>query len=134
MDNVSGLVAVALGHSRTVGKCLDAKIIPLLAPRHRKIAGDISRRIGARTIINETFLSDLEALIVLLGQEAEKETTFAWRGHEHDPDCGYQVSVRTERASALLVVLDEVVDLATAVEHALDAAEAEAIANALFET
>ena len=133
MDRISELVADALGQARLVRKCLDARIVPLLDPRHRTFATDISRRIAARTIVTEAFLRDLEAFIVLLGKEVDEGSSLAWRGHEHDPDCGYAVPVRSERARAFQLVLDELVDLATTVEAALDAAEACVIANTLFE-
>ncbi|SER47994.1 hypothetical protein SAMN04490244_101200 [Tranquillimonas rosea] len=134
MDRIAEIVADALGQSRLVRKCLDAKIIPILDPRHRSFAGDISRRISSRNIVNEAFLRDIETLIVRIGEEAESETSYAWRGHEHDPECGYAVPLRTERAGALQLVQDELVELATLVQAALDAAEACVIANALFDT
>ncbi|CTQ33924.1 hypothetical protein [Jannaschia rubra] len=134
MDMISELVADALRQARLVRKCLDAKAIPLLDPRHRTFAGDISRRIASRKIVNEAFLHDLEAFIVLVSKEVEAGTTIAWRGHEHDPDCGYEFAIRSDRATAFRILVDEMVDLATMVEAALDAAEAFTIANALFET
>jgi len=133
MDKISDFIAEALGHARVVRKCLDGKIIPLLEPRHRTFAGGISRRIGERLIVTEEFLRDLEAFIALLDEQAEGETSYAWRGHEHDPDCGYLVPVRSQSASAFVTLLDALVDLATAIEAALDAAEAYSMANALFE-
>ncbi|MCP1169379.1 hypothetical protein [Limimaricola litoreus] len=133
MDKVSNLVAEALGYARVVRKCLDGKIIPLLEPRHRSFASEISRRIGTRSLMTEGFLRDLEAFIALLNEQADGETSYVWRGHEHDPDCGYTVPVRSERAAVFITVLDAVGDLATAIEAALDAAEAYRIANTLFE-
>jgi hypothetical protein len=133
MDKVSDLVAEALGHARLVRKCLDGNVIPLLEPRHRTFASDISRRIGTRSFVTEGFLRDLEAFIALLDERADSETSYAWRGHEHDPDCGYPVPVRSERATVFITVLDALVDLATAIESALDAAEAYRLANSLFE-
>ena len=133
MDVISELVADALRQARLVRKCLDAKAIPLLDPRRRMFAVDISRRIANREIVNEAFLRDLEAFIVLVGDEVDEGTSFAWRGHEHDPDCGYAIPVRTDRAAAFGILLDETVKLASMVEAALDAAEAYTVANALFE-
>lgn len=132
MDRTTELVADALRQARVVRKCLDAKAIPLLEPRQRTSAGAIGRRIAARTVICEAFLRDIEAFIILLGDEVEDGSTLAWHGHEHDPDSGHHVLLRTDRAQALLIALDELVDLATAIEKALDAAEAYTIANALF--
>lgn len=77
MDRISEIVADALGQSRLVRKCLDAKIIPILDPRHRTFAGDISRRIASRNIVNEAFFRDIEALIIRLAEEAESETSYA---------------------------------------------------------
>jgi hypothetical protein len=134
MDVISELVAEALRQARLVQKCLDAKTIPLLEPRDRASASDISRRIARRDIISEAFLADLEAFLVLIDARAEEETGFAWRGHEHDPTCGYAVPVRSDRAVAFRAVCDEMVDLASAVAAALDAAQAFAIANGLFDT
>ena len=134
MDAISELVADALRQARAVRKCLDSRSIPLLDPRRRTFATDISRRIASRDIVNEAFLRDLEAFIVLVEREVEEGTSFAWHGYEHDPECGYEVPVRTDRAAAFRLLLDEMVDLATLVEAALDAAEACTIANALFET
>ena len=134
MDTITEHVAGALGQARLVRKCLDEKIIALLDPSHRSFASEISKRIAAGTIISETFLRDLEAFILLLDRLASDETTFVWRGHEHDPDCGYHVRLPSQRANVFYVVLDELVDLATEIESALDAARAYAIANALFDT
>lgn len=133
MDKVSDLVAEALGLARVVRKCLDGRIIPLLEPRHRTFASEIGRRIGTRSIMTEAYLRDLEAFIVLLDKLAKRETSHAWCGHEHDPDCGYLVAIRSERASVFATMLDALIDLATAIEAALDAAEACKVANALFE-
>ncbi|MEY8841018.1 hypothetical protein AB9K41_18480 [Cribrihabitans sp. XS_ASV171] len=134
MDKVSQHVADALGQSRLVRKCLDDKIIALLEPTHRSFASELSKRIAEGSIISETFLRDLEAFIVLLDRLASDETTFVWRGHEHDPNCGYRVPVPSQRAGVFYVVLEELVDLASNIEGALDAARAYAIANALFDT
>lgn len=134
MDKVSQLVAEALGQARLVGKCLDEKIIALLEPSHRSFASKISKRIAAGSIISETFLRDLEAFIVLLRRLADDETAYAWRGHEHDPNCGYRVPVPSQRAGVFYVVLEELVKLASDIESALDAARAYEIANALFDT
>lgn len=133
MDVISELVADALRQARLVRKCLDAKTIPLLDPRHRRFASDISRRIANREIVTEAFLGALESLIVLLDGEVDAGTSVAWRGHEHDPDCGHEIRVRTDRATAFQAVQDEMVELATKVAAALDAVEARTIANALFE-
>jgi hypothetical protein len=133
MDQVSDLVAEALRHARLVRKSLDGKIIPLLEPRHRAFASDISRRVGTRSLVTEAFLRDLEAFVAVLNEQSDAETSYAWRGHEHDPNCGYLVPVRSERAMEFVTVLDAVVDLATAIEAALVAAEAYRIANGLFE-
>lgn len=133
MDKVSDLVAEALGRARVVRKCLDGRTIPLLEPCHRTFASDISRRIGTRSIVNEAYLRDLEAFIVLLDELAERETSHSWCGHEHDPDCGYLVAIRSERASVFVTMLDALIDLSAAIEAALDAAEACRVANALFE-
>ncbi|MGK7663543.1 MULTISPECIES: hypothetical protein [unclassified Marinovum] len=134
MDKITESVVDALGQSRLVRKCLDEKIIALLDPAQQSFASEISKRITAGSIISETFLRDLEAFIVLLHRLAGDETTYAWRGHEHDPACGYRVPVPSQRASVFYVVLEELVDLASDIEGALDAARAYAIANALFET
>ncbi|EAQ04647.1 hypothetical protein OB2597_05175 [Pseudooceanicola batsensis HTCC2597] len=133
MDRISEIVADALGQSRRVRKRLDVKIIPILDPRHRTFAGDISRRIASRNIVNEAFLRDIETLILRVGEEAERETSYAWHGHEHDPECGYKVAVRSERAGALQLAQDELVELATLVQAALDAVQACVIANQLFD-
>jgi hypothetical protein len=132
MDAISELVADALRQARVVRKCLDSRSIPLLDPRRRTFATDISRRIASRDIVNEAFLRDLEAVIALIGDEVDAGTSYVWRGYEADPDCGYEVPVRSDRAAAFRLLLDEMVDLATLVEAALDAAEACTIANALF--
>lgn len=134
MDVISELVADALRQARLVRKCLDAKVMPLLDVRRRTFASNISRRIANREIVTEAFLRDLEAFIAIVGEVVDQETTFVWRGHEHDPDCGYEVPVRNDRTVAFCYLLDEMVDLASAVEAALDAAEAYTIASALFET
>lgn len=80
MDVISKLVAEALRQARIVQKCLDAKTIPLLEPRDRAFASDISRRIARRDIISEAFLTDLQALLVMINARAGDETTFglAW--------------------------------------------------------
>ncbi|MCZ4262610.1 hypothetical protein O4G76_17370 [Limimaricola sp. G21655-S1] len=132
MDQVSDFVAEALGHSRLVRKGLDDNITPLLEPRHRTFAAELSRRISARTIVNEAFLRDIAAFIDLLEKEVERETSYVWHGREHDPECGYHVPVRTERAKAFLTTLEALYAVGTAIETALDAAEAYVIANALF--
>ncbi|MBU2963046.1 hypothetical protein KO516_19865 [Citreicella sp. C3M06] len=134
MDRITEIIADALGQSRLVRKCLDEKIIPMLDTQHKTFAGDISRRISSRNIVNEAFLRDIETLIIRFGDEVASETSYAWRGHEHDPECGYSVPVHTERAGALRLVQDELVELATLVQSALDAAEACVIANKLFDT
>jgi hypothetical protein len=134
MDVISELVADALRQARLVQKCLDAKTIPLLEPQDRAIASDISRRIARRDIISEAFLADLEAFLEIIYAREEAETTIAWRGHEHDPSCGYTVSVRSDRAVAFQAIGDEMVDLASAIAGALDAAQAFSIANGLFDT
>lgn len=134
MDVISEHVVDALRQGRHVRKCLDAKVIPLLDPRRRTFASNISQRIAAREIVTEAFLRDLEAFIALVGEVVDQETSFVWRGHEHDPDCGYEVPVRSDRTVAFCYLLDEMVDLATSVEAALDAANAYTIAAALFET
>jgi hypothetical protein len=134
MDAISELVAEALRQARLVQKSLDARTIPLLEPRDRAFAFNISRRITRRAIVNEGFLADLEALLVMIDARADEETSFAWRGHEHDPTCGYTVPVRSDRAIAFHAVCAEMVDLASAVAAALDAAQAFAIANGLFDT
>lgn len=133
MDIVTDLVADALRQARFVRKCLDAKIIPLLDPRHRAFATDISRQLARRDILTEAFLLDLDAFLALLDAAIEGGTTLAWRGHEHDPDCGYAVPVRTDDAEALSFMQGEIVDLVTAIEGALDAAKAYVIANRFFE-
>lgn len=132
MNNITDLVADALGQARVVRKCLEARAIPLLEARQRTSAVAISRRIAARTIICEAFLSDIETFIILIGNEVEDGSTLAWNGHEHDPESGRHVLLRTDRAQALLVLHGELVEFATAIEGALDAAEAYTIANALF--
>lgn len=132
MDKATELVANALGQARVVRKCLEAKAIPLLQPRQRTFAVAISRRIAARTIVSEAFVRDLEAFIILLGQEVKDGSSLAWHGHEHDPDFGYHVMLRTDRAQVLLVVHNTLVDLTKAIEAALDTTEAYTIANALF--
>lgn len=134
MDVISELVAEALRQARFVQKCLDAKTIPLLELRDRAFATDISRRIARRDIISEAFLTDLEALLMMINARVGEETTWAWRGHEHDPSCGYAVPVRSDRAVAFQGVCDEMVDLASVVADALDAAQAFSIANGLFDT
>ncbi len=133
MDVISQLVADALRQSRVVQKCLDSRIIPLLEPRHRSFATDISRRIAGREIVNEAFLRDLDAFIGRLDQEVSEGTSLVWRGHEHDPNCGYSVPVRNDRARALGSVLNQVVELETAIEAAIDAAEACVISTDLFD-
>lgn len=133
MDKINDFVAEALGHARVVRKNLDGKVIPLLQPRHRAFASEVSRRIGARSIMTETFLRDVEAFIAILGEQAERETSYAWRGHEHDPDCGYLVPFRSENASEFLTLIAALAELATAIGVALDAVEAYSMANALFE-
>lgn len=133
MDMVTDLVADALRQARFVRKCLDAKIIPLLDPRHRTFATDISRRLARRDILNEPFLLDLEAFLAVINEAIENGTTLIWRGHEHDPDCGYTMPVRSDDANAILFMQGEIVDLVTAIEGALDAAKAYAIANSFFD-
>jgi hypothetical protein len=129
MDVVTDLVADALRQARLVRKCLDTKMIPLLDPRHRVFATDISRRLARRDILTEAFLLDLEAFLAVVDKAIEKATTVAWRGHEHDPDCGYIVPVRSDDANAILFMYGEIVDLVTAIERALDGAKAHVIAN-----
>lgn len=132
MDKISELVADALGHARAVRNCLEAKAIPLLEPRQRAFAVAISRQIEAKIIMDEAFLRDIKAFTMLIGEKVEDGSTLAWHGREHDPDSGYHVLLHTDQARALLVVHDELVGLATAIEGVLDAAEAYNVANALF--
>ncbi|MCZ4262224.1 hypothetical protein O4G76_15385 [Limimaricola sp. G21655-S1] len=134
MDKISKLVADALGQARAVRKRLETKVIPLLEPRQRTTAVAISRQIEAKTIMEEALLRDIKAFIMLIGEEVEDGSTLAWHGREHDPESGYYVLLRTERARALLITQDELAKLATAIEAALDGAEAYTIANALLVT
>ncbi|MCZ4262871.1 hypothetical protein O4G76_18705 [Limimaricola sp. G21655-S1] len=134
MDTIAELVAEALGQARLVRKCLDEKIIALLDPSQRSFAIEISKCIAAGTIISEAFLRDLESFTVFLDRLARDETTYEWCGHEHDPDCGYRLPVPSQRADAFYVVLHELVDLASGIGGALDAARAYAITNELFDT
>ncbi|MDX5417416.1 MAG: hypothetical protein LPK88_14000, partial [Alphaproteobacteria bacterium] len=124
MEMVTELVADALRQARFVRKYLDAKIIPLLDPRHRTFATNISRRLVQRDILNEALLIDLDAFLAVIGEAIENGTTLTWRGHEHDPNCGYTMPVRSDAANALLYFQGEIVDLVTAIEGALDAAKA----------
>ncbi len=133
MDMVTDLVADALRQARLVRKCLDAKMIPLLDPRQRIFATDISRRLARRDILTEAFLLDLEAFLAVVDEVIENGTTLAWRGHEHDPDCGYVVPVRSDDANAILFMQGEIVDLVTAIEGALDGAKAYVIATSFFD-
>ncbi|EAQ04580.1 hypothetical protein OB2597_04840 [Pseudooceanicola batsensis HTCC2597] len=132
MDLIAQRVADALRQARVVGKCLDEKIIPMLETRDRAFAGNISRRIAARDIVSEEFLRDLEAFTLRIEREVEEGTTLIWRGHEHDPDCGYHAPVRTARAGGLQHFQAELVDLASEVEGALNAAYALEITSALL--
>ena len=139
------LEAAALNFDFCLGRDLAVDITPtsvrikLREDQSRVESGDrrlggVAVDIGAGAIISETFLRDLEAFIVLLNRVADDETTYVWRGHEHDPNCGYRVPVPSQRAGVFYVVLEELVELASDIEGALDAARAYAIANALFDT
>ena len=133
MEMVIDLVADALRQARLVRKCLDAKLISLLEPRHRTFATDISRRLAQQDILNEAFLRDLEAFLAVLDMVIESGTTLVWRGHEHDPDSGYTMPVRSDDANAILFMQGEIVDLVTAIEGGLDGAKAYVIANSFFD-
>ena len=133
MHDITDLIADALFNARSVGASLDEKLIALLEPRHRLAAIDISRRIAERRIISESFLRDLQAFYILLDRLAQEETTTGWRGHEHDPDCGYTFPIESERAMIFSRFVDQLVDLNSSIATALDAAEAYSIANRLLE-
>lgn len=134
MDRITDLIADALFSARPIGAALDEKLIPLLEPRYRSAAIDISRRIAERRIISEPFLQDLQAFYVLLDRLAEEETTTGWRGHEHDPDCGYTIPIRSDRAEVFSKIADQLVDLDSSIAAALDAAQAFRIANRMLES
>lgn len=92
-----------------------------------------NRQTERTDILTEPFLLDLEAFLAVIDEAIENGTTLVWRGHEHDPDCGYTVPVRSDDANALLFMQGEIVDLVTAIEGALDGAKAYVIANSFYD-
>lgn len=131
-EMVTEQIAEAFRQARLVRKCLDARIIPILPPRQRTFTTELSRRLARGEFLNEVSLLDLEALLAQIGSAVDEGTTIVWRGHEQDPDCGYAVPVRSDNAQGLLIVQSQIVDLITAIEGALDAVRACAMAARLL--
>lgn len=133
MENmVTEQIAEALRQARLVRKCLEARIIPILPQRERTFAIELGRRLAQGDFLVEVFLLDLEALLAQIGTVVDEGTTIVWRGHEHDPDCGYAVPVRSDSAQGLMIAQGEIVDLITAIEGALDTVRARAITARLL--
>lgn len=124
MDRLALLASVAPAHGRTALKLLDEPVQPMLAPIHRGLAQHLGQRIARREILDERFLSDLDALIVSLQQLVAEGTSLVWEPDDYDTSGGREMFCRDDRAAALGPVVDELKKLWGAVAETLDAAKA----------
>lgn len=130
----TGLVEGALGQSRTIRAMLLDHVVPHLPPARRGAAEHVARQLIPSRVFASAMLHDLDALIALLGHEAQAGTRTGWEADEAHSRGGWPTIWRDERAASLTASAAELRRFRTAITTVLDALEAERIANRLMGT